>query len=210
MTTLNEQALPISLASELRTLIVRGTLSPGEHLGQIELSERFGHSKVPIREALKHLLAEGFLLHDRNRGYFVAPLKYDEAAQLYKMRRWIEADLLRTARWPSKAEIAEFRRQFDELEALNQDSQFEEWSRRLQALRLSIFSLSPQKLMLREAERLWNLTDRYRSFLPRHTDKSPARALLVGLERQDREMLLESHKTIRDNVEAMLQEALGN
>ncbi len=210
MTTMNDEALPNSVASELRRLIVRGTLLPGEHLGQTQLAERFGRSKVPIREALKHLSTEGFLLHDRNRGYFVAPLNYDEAAQLYKMRRWIEADLLATARWPTKEEIADFRRQFDELEALNQDSEFEEWSRRLQELRRSIFELSPQKLMLREANRLWFLTDRYRSFFPRNPGKSPERALVDGLEKQDRKLLVATYNSIRDKVEALLHEAIAN
>jgi DNA-binding FadR family transcriptional regulator len=44
-------SLPTAVADELRALIVRGTLLPGEHLGQSQLADRFGRSKVPIREA---------------------------------------------------------------------------------------------------------------------------------------------------------------
>ena len=104
-------SLPNVVANELRSLIVRGTLLPGEHLGQTQLAERFGRSKVPIREALKLLATEGFLRHDRNRGYFVAPLEIDEARQLYKLRRWLEAQLLETAEWPDAATIADLREQ---------------------------------------------------------------------------------------------------
>ena len=95
----SDESLPNFVADELRSLIVRGTILPGEHLGQTQLAKRFGRSKVPIREALKLLSTEGFLRHDRNRGYFVAPLEYAEAVQLYKLRRWLEIELLETAEW---------------------------------------------------------------------------------------------------------------
>ncbi len=206
----DEAALPNSVAQELRALIVRGTLLPGEHLGQTQLATRFGRSKVPIREALKHLATEGFLRHDRNRGYFVAPLDHAEAEQLYKLRRWIEAELLTTARWPSKAEVATFRKHFDDLEQIRQDGDFDKWSQTLERLRLSIFDLSPQKLLLREAERLWHLTDRYRAFFPRNEGHSPERKLIDAMENRDRKQLLENYNAIRDRVEAMLHEAIPN
>lgn len=204
-----DDALPNSVAQELRALIVRGTLLPGEHLGQTQLAERFGRSKVPIREALKHLATEGFLLHDLNRGYFVAPIDYAEAAQFYKLRRFLEGELLATARWPSPEEIAGFRRQFDELETIDQDRDFERWNRTLERSRRAIFDLSPQKLLVREAVRLWHLTDRYRTFFPRNEGNSPERALIDGLEKRDRQALLASYHAIRDRVDALLSEALA-
>jgi DNA-binding GntR family transcriptional regulator len=205
-----DDALPNSVAQELRHLIVRGALLPGQHLGQTELANRFGRSKVPIREALKHLSTEGFLVHDRNRGYFVSPLDYGEAAQLYKLRRWLEADLLETTRWPTEAEIAGFRKQFDKVESIDQIKQFDQWSRALEMLRYSIFDLSPQKLLLREAIRAWRLTDRYRSLFPRYVGESPERALIDALEQQDRAALLTSYHAARDEVESLLVEAIEN
>lgn len=204
----DDGALPNTVSQELRSMIVRGTLLPGEHLGQTQLAERFGRSKVPIREALKHLATEGFLQHDRNRGYFVSPLDYREAAQLYKLRRWIEAELLGSARWPEKAELAEFRRQFDELGKIDQDKDFERWSRALENLRYAIFDLSPYKLLRHEAVRLWRLTDRYRYTLPRQQQDSPERALIDALERRDRDALLATYHAIRDRVEGLLAERL--
>ena len=176
----DEDVLPNSVAEELRSLITRGALLPGEHLGQTQLASRFGRSKVPIREALKHLATEGFLRYDRNRGYFVAPLDYEEASQLYKLRRWLEAELLKSVRWPTAKEVDGFRQQFDALEKINQDKEYSKWSRALENLRYSIFDLSPDKLLLREAIRAWRLTDRYRSFFPRNEAGSPERALSVA------------------------------
>lgn len=207
---LKEETMPGSITRELRSMIIRGTLLPGEHLGQTQLATRFGRSKVPIREALERLATEGFLRHDRNRGYFVAPLDYEEAAQLYKLRRWIEADLLETARWPSAEEVADFRQQFDALARIDQATQFREWGLALENLRLAIFDLSPQKVLLREAARLWMLTDRYRSFFPRDGVESPERSLIDALGKRDRALLMQEYNLARDRIDAVLYLVFGS
>jgi DNA-binding GntR family transcriptional regulator len=199
----SDNSLPNAVAAELRSLIVRGALLPGEHLGQTQLAERFGRSKVPIREALKLLSSEGFLRHDRNRGYFVEKLDLAEARQLYKLRRWLEADLLETARWPEPEEIAELRKQFDDL-----SKDFKVWADVLEKLRYSIFDLSPQKVLLREALRLWKLTDRYRALMPREEGESLERTLIDAFEAKDRERLVSDYIAVRDQVESVLEQEL--
>ncbi|WEK46483.1 MAG: GntR family transcriptional regulator [Candidatus Andeanibacterium colombiense] len=203
-------SLPNLVADELRTLIVRGTLLPGEHLGQTQLAERFGRSKVPVREALKLLATEGFLRHDRNRGYFVSPLEIDEARQLYKLRRWIEAELLETAEWPSKEKIADLRAQFDRLGTIDQGRDYQLWMELLAQLRYSLFDLSPNKVLLREAIRLWTLTDRYRALLPKAAGQSPERRLIDALEKQDRKALLADFAAARAEVETALEHAIAD
>lgn len=199
--------LPNAVADELRTLIVRGTLLPGEHLGQTHLADRFGRSKVPIREALKLLATEGFIRHDRNRGYFVAALDFEEAIQLYKLRRWLEGELLESAKWPEPEQVANFRAQFDALDRVDQRKNFGEWSQLLEKLRYSIFDLSPQKVLLREAIRLWTLTDRYRALMPRNEGESPERKMIDALEVRNREALLADYSEARAHVEAALEQA---
>jgi len=199
---------PNSVVDELRAMIVRGNLLPGEHLGQTQLAERFRLSKVPIREALKLLATEGFLRHDHNRGFFVPPLSIEDALQLYKLRRWVEHDLLATAQWPDAAQLADLRARFDRLDAINQIQDFPTWAQALEELRYTLFDLSPQKLLLREAPRLWRLTDRYRALLPRSTMESPERALIDAMEERDREKLLSGYLATRTAIEAMLEEAL--
>lgn len=201
-------SLPNVVAEELRGLIVRGTLLPGEHLGQTQLAERFGRSKVPIREALKLLATEGLLQHDHNRGYFVTRLDLDEARQLYKLRRWLEMELLQTAEWPTKQQIKQFNTRFDALDKMDQRADFPAWTRELEQLRHAIFDLSPQKVLLREATRLWTLTDRYRALLPREKGESPERGMLQALEAQDRERLLADYLAARAKIEGALEQAL--
>lgn len=203
-------SLPNVVADELRSLIVRGALLPGEHLGQTQLAERFGRSKVPIREALKLLSTEGFLRHDRNRGYFVSPLDYEEAVQLYKLRRWLEAELLSSARWPEEEEIAAFRVQFDYVDGIDRRADFSRWALELERLRYAIFDLSPQKILLREATRLWTLTDRYRALMQREQGESPERSLIDALQARDRGRLMSDYLAARATVEAALEQAFHN
>ena len=203
-----EPAQPGGIVDVLRTLIIRGTLAPGEHLGQAELATRFSISKVPIREALKQLAAEGLLRHDHNRGYFVASLSLEEAQQLYRLRRWIESELLGSARWPDQKEIAAFRRGFERVDRLAKSGDHAEWAEALKDVRRAIFDLSPDKVLLREASRLWSLTDRYRAALPRDLAESAERALVDALERRDRSTLLGAYHGHRDLVEAALADVL--
>lgn len=207
---ITNSSLPNVVADELRSLIVRGTLLPGEHLGQTQLAERFGRSKVPIREALKLLSTEGFLRHDQNRGYFVSPLDIAEARQLYKLRRWLEGELLMSAEWPSASQIAGFRTQFDALAVIDQRGDYVHWEQSLEKLRHAIFDLSPQKVLLREAVRLWTLTDRYRALMPRVVADSPERRLIDALEAQDRERLLANYHAARSAVEGALEQGFND
>ena len=49
------------LAAALRTAIYDGQFADGEELNQVELAQFFGVSRVPIREALRQLQAEGLV-----------------------------------------------------------------------------------------------------------------------------------------------------
>jgi DNA-binding GntR family transcriptional regulator len=84
-TGLHEQA-----ADKLRTLIVRGDLSPGEPLLEVSLSQALGISRTPLREALKQLAAEGLVELRLNRGAVVASLRHEELAELFEAVSGIE------------------------------------------------------------------------------------------------------------------------
>jgi GntR family transcriptional regulator, rspAB operon transcriptional repressor len=79
------------VAGELRQAIVRGELRPGTRLAPNELTERFGVSQTPAREAIQLLVSEGLLRNDSFRGSYVSELTADEYEELYLMRYGIEA-----------------------------------------------------------------------------------------------------------------------
>lgn len=191
----------------IRGAILRGVLQPGQHLTQTGLAEEYSVSKVPVREALKQLHAEGLLLHDRNRGYFVTRFSQSEARQLYKLRRWLETELLRSARWPTAAELKQLKRYFEIIaKPMPAAGQRQGWLQALKEARELIFSLSPEKILLREAMRLWTLTDRFRSLFPNEESATGERAIYDALVAKDRDALLAAHSADRDRIEQLLEE----
>lgn len=84
----------------LRTLILKGEVEPGMQLREVVLSESFDVSRNTIREAIRQLVHEGLLRHDRHRSAVVVKLDDDDVADLYAARRVLEisaADRVRSA-----------------------------------------------------------------------------------------------------------------
>jgi DNA-binding GntR family transcriptional regulator len=74
----------------LHTAILNGTLAPGQVLRQEELAARFKTSRVPLREALQSLQAEGLVVLRPRRGYAVASLDTQQLIGLMQLRILIE------------------------------------------------------------------------------------------------------------------------
>jgi DNA-binding GntR family transcriptional regulator len=74
----------------LRRNIVAGTLEPGTILRQQELAERYEISRVPLREAMTRLAAEGLLTSRPRRGYAVMSLKPCEIVEVFELRAVVE------------------------------------------------------------------------------------------------------------------------
>lgn len=79
------------IAEVLRDAIVEGALPTGGMLRQDEIAARFHVSKIPVREALKRLEAEGLVSFSRNRGAVVAGLSPDEILEFMDIRAMLEA-----------------------------------------------------------------------------------------------------------------------
>ena len=85
------------IADALRAEILQGLLQSNLPLRQDELAERFGVSKIPVREALYQLKAEGLVTFFPNRGAVVAELSSAEVDEIYAMRIALETLALRRA-----------------------------------------------------------------------------------------------------------------
>src|ERR687884_535255 len=66
------------IASALRTAIYDGQFDDGEELNQVELAQYFNVSRVPIREALRQLQAEGLVRIVAHRKTLVVGLSLEE------------------------------------------------------------------------------------------------------------------------------------
>lgn len=80
-------------AARLRELIMDGAVRPGERLRLERLAAEFGISVTPVREALKTLRGEGFVVLEPRRGFVVAPLSKQDVQDLFWVQAGIAAEL---------------------------------------------------------------------------------------------------------------------
>lgn len=86
-----------TIYDQLRTAIIDGTYASGDALRQDQIARDYGVSKIPVREALVQLEADGFVEMFSGRGAFVARLSPLQAEEIYLMRIALEPVLLERA-----------------------------------------------------------------------------------------------------------------
>jgi DNA-binding GntR family transcriptional regulator len=103
----------------LREAIVRGEIRPGDRINEVELADKWGISRGPLREAIQRVGAEGLIEFQRNRGAFVRELSLDDVRLAYEVRQALEgAAAQRIARDASKSDIANLRRHLAEADGV--------------------------------------------------------------------------------------------
>lgn len=95
--TSEHPSTPDVIANVLREAIISGALPGGVQLRQSELAAEFGVSVIPVREALRQVVAEGFVVLHRNRGAIVAEVSVEETKELFDLRAALETMLLAAA-----------------------------------------------------------------------------------------------------------------
>jgi DNA-binding GntR family transcriptional regulator len=75
----------------IREAIINGTLKPRERLMEIQLAEELGVSRTPIREALRKLELEGFIVMVPRKGAYVADISIKDIADVFEIRAALEA-----------------------------------------------------------------------------------------------------------------------
>lgn len=89
------RTLPEQIAARLQREVLSSKLKPGDPLREMDLSERFGVSRGPIREAFRQLTQQGLLVLEPNKGVRVAQNPSVEVRPLVvQLRRKIETFVL--------------------------------------------------------------------------------------------------------------------
>ncbi len=70
----------------LRDAIIRQKIRPGERITELEVAERFGISRTPIREAFRQLESEGFLTIVPRKGAVVSDIKEQDIRDFYEIK----------------------------------------------------------------------------------------------------------------------------
>lgn len=148
------------IAADLRMRILGGEIAPGERIRQEEVAERLGASRIPVREALRMLSAEGLVELETNKGARVPRLDEREVEVLYRMRERIEPlALIESMPHLSESDFeriesiqAEIEQGVDVASFLTLDREFH----------MATYAGCATDQLLASVTRLWNSTQHYR------------------------------------------------
>lgn len=91
---IQKRTMAEEVADVLRARILNGRLPAGEPIRQEHVAKELGVSRIPLREALSQLAAEGFVNLVAHKGAIVAPLSAAEVEELFELRLALEDGLL--------------------------------------------------------------------------------------------------------------------
>lgn len=89
------QSLTSAVADKLRDQIIRGEIPEGAQLRQDAIATQYQVSRIPVREALRQLDAEGLIAIVPNRGAVVPALSPQDIEELFSIRALLEPEVLK-------------------------------------------------------------------------------------------------------------------
>lgn len=93
----SRRTTPDHVADSLREAILTGGMADGQELNQVALAEHFAVSRVPVREALRQLQAEGLIRQEAHRRAVVTTLSRERIMELFDLRVRLETYMLERA-----------------------------------------------------------------------------------------------------------------
>ena len=167
-----EDPKPTTLAESayrrLREDVLCGVIKPGEKIRIDQLAERYQMGTSPIRECMSRLAAEGLLVAEGQRGYWVALVSREDFRDITDLRVSFETQALALSidhgdiAWESEV-VASFHRlsridkHLPERFDLGSD-----WERENRAYHAALISRCPSKWLLRFTSTLYDQSERYR------------------------------------------------
>ncbi|KQU25863.1 hypothetical protein ASG65_14770 [Bacillus sp. Leaf13] len=86
----DRDTLHLKVTNVIRQEILNGNFEPGERLVQEELANSLGVSRMPVREALRLLEAEGLIQLEPHKGAIVKSMDVEDVEEIYEMRSKLE------------------------------------------------------------------------------------------------------------------------
>ncbi|HEY2022638.1 GntR family transcriptional regulator [Paraburkholderia sp.] len=199
------------VTTAVRQRILSGELAPGEVLRQEALAEELGVSRVPVREAITRLTAEGLLTSVPHKGAYVAELSIDEVKETFDIRLrlepWIFSEAIPRI---TEAEIGKAERLVNEMD----DAGSGVWGQLNWRLHETLYLPSQRDITLQMLRVLHDRSDRYFRFqavqVPiREQSHDEHMALVQACRNRDAKLgakLLEQHvKTAAQQIVSVVQ-----
>lgn len=212
--TIRPPTIAEAVLEKLRRRLIEGTLTPGDVIGVDQLAREFEISALPVREAVRVLVAEGRVEHSPHRGYRVRRLEYGDVEEMYLMCSLLEAEAIR--RGVPRMGASEIERMRSLLGQLETDGGLPLWQRVAVHQDFHFVPMEPAGLprIIATLRRLWEHTDHYRSLHFFHgRDGSPVvyhdhHELLRACETGDGEQAVAIMDRHREHVLALFRAAM--
>lgn len=157
-----QQTLTATATDSLRQRILSGEWPDGTQLRQEALSRELGVSRVPVREALRQLEAEGLVRIIERRGAVVSQLSLPEIVELLRVRVLLECDMLLEAiPRQTAADIAVAEALLARFEVALNNQDVATWGLLNASFHLALYQAAGRPQTLALIEQLHNRTDRY-------------------------------------------------
>lgn len=202
------------VVAQIHEMLASTELLPGQSVRQEALAERLGVSRAPVREALGILQNEGVLHHERNVGYTVKRLTAAELEQTYLIRRALETELIRALPEPDTALLDELTDLNDRMGSAGAANDILTLRRLNHEFHFAIFRAAGYELVVRELQRIWAMTDAYRSFYlyepsARQRIVAEHAAMIDALRGYDLDLVVELMDRHRAEVPVQLAAIIG-
>lgn len=159
---IRRQNIATAVTDAIRERILNGDYPKGSLLRQEVLAETFGVSRMPIREALRNLEAEGLIIMQVSRSALVTDCSIDEIDEVFRLRTVLEVELLRYA-MPrmTSASLARSEALAEQLTQSYENNDIKQWGALNTEFHLSLYQPAGKDLWLGMIQKLNNQVDRY-------------------------------------------------
>jgi DNA-binding GntR family transcriptional regulator len=155
---LSQQSLEERVYNAVRDAIVAGEFRPGDPLVEAQLSDRFGISKTPVREALIRLKRDGLVQAELHRVNRVATPSAQDIHQACEARCWIESSLTAScAENPTDRLLADLERSINEADAALRDDDAERYGEAVRQFSDTLVAASENRYAQEFLDRLRNV-----------------------------------------------------
>lgn len=148
----------------LRKAIVEGSLKPGQRLMEVQLAEQLGVSRTPVREAIRKLELEGFVIMLPRKGAYVADMSVKDIVDVLEVRAALEglAANLAAERMEEK-EIEELKKVSEDLNEAMKERNLDEILKKDVEFHQCIFESAGNKKLTQMINSLWEQVYRFRA-----------------------------------------------
>jgi DNA-binding GntR family transcriptional regulator len=201
-TALPRQTLVATAVEALRKRILAGDLAEGEALNQVMIAREYAISRIPLREAMRQLEAEGLLFFQPGKGAVVSALSLEEFNEVVELRARLEPELLVKAIPRSTADdFDEASGILEQFEIALKNGDIAMWGEFNWRFHSTLYAPSRSAVTMGIVERLHRLNQRYARMqisLTKWQQRAARehRAILVSARRRDKQKatrLLKDH-----------------